>query len=156
MAFTIYPNALILGCYEHLNAAFPEQEFVWAELDAVLTALYNSIRWSVLRRAETETDQRAVTELPTTNGFASKWMKRSEILQRICDTSGLDLHMSETCLVSIERAFQLASTESSEVAMPPVGLLRKHRRGYLIELSEAFQLTPARASLRVATATSAI
>ena len=148
MANTIYAKQLIVGCWEHLSYRFPDEDFVFAELDGVLTGFYNSIRWSVLRRARQAPSQEAIIDLPTTKDFASKWMGRDEIIDRIADTSGLEDTMAETCLTSIEVAVALSLAENETVAIPPIGVVTKARRGYLIQLDKALQLNRTSAKLQ--------
>jgi len=139
MESVIYPKQLILEFCGRLNKRFPGEGIIYEELDAVLTGLYNSIRWSVLRRAESEQELGNITELPPTEGFASKWMERSEIIERIGDTSGLDDKMAEACLDIVEQMVERSLAEAATVALPPMGRITKGRVGFMIELSEAFQ-----------------
>jgi hypothetical protein len=148
---TIRPTQFIVGCYEHLNASFPEAEFVFAELDSIMIGLYNSIRWSIVRRADSEPG-RPVLDLPTTDCFASPWMSRDEIVQRISDTSGLEDEMADIALRSIESAVRLSLSENDALAIPPLGVITKGRHGFVIELSDNFQLKPVAAAVAAASA----
>jgi hypothetical protein len=83
------------------------------ERETVCEALLNSIRWTVLRRADDPNTNPNDELLNTTDRFASPWMSRHEILNRIEHSSGLRRPLANLALFIIEARVDLAITAST-------------------------------------------
>jgi hypothetical protein len=102
-----------------LDTRYPEDTILAAELYAAVQALFTSLRWTALRRAKQLMNGgllgEGVFSIETTDHFASEWMSRQEIVDRIMCTSGFDEAMSAYTLDAMEEIVDLALTGEATV-----------------------------------------
>lgn len=130
-----------MAIHNGFREAFPETYPTYDELDAVIAGFQNSLCWSVLRIPDNsiETPTNSIRVNPS---FQSDWMQRSEIVERIADTSGLGDAMSDFALAMIETMVAEAMTKSEVVALEPVCILGRVEGGYDLQLKGPFMLQP--------------
>jgi hypothetical protein len=131
----------------NLKVEYPDQDFLPIEVAGVLKGFLISLRWSVLRSAQSkkETDPySAIDELITQDRFATEWVTRAELVDRISYTSGLDGAMSEITLRVIEGVVQRQIEETGTAELESVGTIQAEGAGYRIALSTILKAPPAR------------
>jgi pyruvate/2-oxoglutarate dehydrogenase complex dihydrolipoamide acyltransferase (E2) component len=132
-----------------LSKAFPREQVYSQELEGITQALVNSIGWSVLRSASKQdvevTSYPVITTLVTSDSFGSEWMSRSEIRDRIENTSGLSQEMAEHALHTIETVVWMhLNWGESIVEVEHIGCIKAAGNGGLmIQLAEELQLVSA-------------
>lgn len=99
MATTIHFQDLLPSIFNTTVAEYTDSRLLPVEREGTLLALLNSVRWSVHRRGgEPVWDSQIVTG----DRFSDEWMSRTEIVERIENSSGLDSAMSAFALWLIE------------------------------------------------------
>jgi hypothetical protein len=108
-------DSLLVTLGLELTDLFPTEEFLEVELSAVIQALFTSLRWAALRKAKETANGNAlvdeIKDLTTEDHFASAWLDRRELLDRISHTSGLNEEQANHSLRIIE---SLVDTKFSE------------------------------------------
>lgn len=122
-----------------LDEKYAEESILAVELSAVVQALFTSLRWSVLRSAKQiargEEFTERVLNIETTDHFATEWMDRGEIIDRIMLTSGLNEEMSADALSAIEEVVDSGLVGLTSVRIVGIGDIRSTEfPRYYIEL----------------------
>jgi|SRR5688572_15861584 len=122
-----------------LRQAFPNEEFLRIEIEGVLQGLINSIRWTAIRTAYAELNSGnlfRVESITTADHFSTDIMPRGDIVNRICDTSGLDEQTSSYALGVIEKSLDERIKQYGAIQVEYIGTITQSGVGYVIELSE--------------------
>ena len=121
-----------------LISEYSEEQFLPEELEAVMQAIINSIRWSAIRYAEAqvlEGNPFEVETLLTVDHFCTEWMERDEIVCRIEHTSGLTYDQSVYALRYVEFLVD-TYINGIDPEIEHLGLIRDAENGrYVIELA---------------------
>jgi hypothetical protein len=124
MAVEIRLSELLPSLFDRAVQTLSGKSLLPAEKEAVLTGVTNSVQWSVLRRARgSENGERVfkVESLETTDRFGSNWMSRSEIVNRLSVSSGLDAPLAALSLFLIEMRIDQFLMTRQEVTVAGVG-----------------------------------
>lgn len=127
-----------------ISRNFSDEQFLPEEMDAVMQAIINSVRWSAIRCAEEKVlngNPFEVEALQTTDHFCTEWMDKDEIVCRIEHTSGLTYEQSAVALQYVEYLVDtfIAGIDSE---IEHIGLIRDADNGrYLIELAGELKIS---------------
>jgi hypothetical protein len=121
-----------------LDEKYPEG-ILEDELYAAVQGLLTSLRWGALRMAKGLVQQGRVVEpivnIETTDHFASEWMERREVIDRIMHTSGFPEDMSESALTAMEKIVDAAIRLEGSVKIADIGSIKSTQsRRYSIDL----------------------
>ena len=123
----------------NLDRKYPEEVMLRAELYAVVQGLLTSLRWSALRKASHLVKQGEAIEpihnIETTDRFASEWMQRQEVVDRIVHTSGFPEELSESVLAIIEEIVDSTIRKEGSISIDDIGVIHSPQSGhYSIDL----------------------
>lgn len=134
---------------DELSKKFPDEQFLYEELDGIMQGLINSVRWSALRFAQTRVEDGylfKVESVETADHFCSEWMGREEIVDRIENTSGLPTDIASYALSLIEITidnvvFHEKTPEALEIEN--LGTIQPGRnKEYIIDLGRELRVSP--------------
>lgn len=134
--------------YTELSLKFKNEQFNEPEIEEVMQALINCIRWTGLRRAILQVENEdfsIVDEIQTDSNFCSDFMELEEIIERIENTSGLSKEMSEFSLEVITTTVSRFNSVSKiePVSIENFGTIRvEENNQYLISLAEELRVAP--------------
>jgi hypothetical protein len=125
MSINIQLSDLLPLIYDTLVKQCTHKELLPLERESILQAIINSVRWSVVRRGRADEEgesslSQSVLELNTADRFSNAWMSRTEIIERIRHSSGLDESLSHLALTLMEARLDLALT-ANEVSIEGIG-----------------------------------
>jgi hypothetical protein len=115
----------VSGLAYRLGERYAEEPILAVELYSAVQGLFTSLRWTVLRRAKQIAKDGELTEcvsnIETTDHFASEWMSRREIVDRIMLTSGFNEEMSDYTLSAMEDIVDSALRDMPSVRIAGIG-----------------------------------
>ena len=139
MVENVRQKTLVELLASELHHAFPNEEFLRIEIEGVLQGLINSIRWTAVKTAYAEFDSGnlfRVESITTVDHFSTDIMPRADIVNRICDTSGLDEQTSSYALGVIEKSLDERIKKYGAVQVEYIGTITQSGARYVIDLSE--------------------
>lgn len=112
---------------EQLEDEFYDAQFFYVELRGILQGIVNSLRWSALRCAleNNESNEAATSKdiLMIRRNFANQWMKETEIIDRIKNTSGVNSSVARYALKAIYRLVLENINLGNRVRLPAIGVI---------------------------------
>lgn len=148
MSFTnISTELYIEKLSAELSRLYPDEQFLYEELDGIVQGLVNSVSWSALKCAQEQAEDgliaRPVEAMNTIDHFCTAWMPREEIIYRIENTSGLSDDIAAQALKIIERLTDNLVEENNQIFIEHVGSINSTQPGiYSIELASEILIKP--------------
>ena len=136
---------------QHLNAIFtrefPDDQFLYEELDGVMQAIVNAISLSCLEKAVEEADGDLITKptevLETTDHFCTRWIPREDLVFCIENTSGLGEEHAARALRIVEEATDTLTAGDGKIVVEHLGTIAAMDAGqYSIELAKELLIEP--------------
>lgn len=124
MAIELRLTELIPPLFDSAVQSHTQRVLLPAEKEAILIGVVNSMRWSVLRRArgvENSEQVFKVEYLETSDRFDNHWMPRSEIVNRLSVSSGLDVSLASLSLFFIEMRIDLFLMSNEDLFVEGLG-----------------------------------
>jgi len=130
-----------------LKKLYPDEQFLYEELDGIMQGIIGSLSWSALRcaqdQAQGEHIVRPVETLETIDHFCTTWMPREEILYRIENISGLPEEVVDRALKIVEGFTDHLVDENDQIFIEHIGSIYSPQTGlYNIELAAEMLIKP--------------